>query len=167
MAFKRIYELDEVETPDYDDYFVIDAYQKESRKISYMDLGFTNFVKVDELPNWGFALNKIYLKKSANPTQYHNYDKYILATVPHNDIWYDVTDKINLADIEWIYENIYGTLEAYNNTWYVRYFEKDSEITDPNTIYFDQRLSCYYKYNELPDNYQTDFANFIGTWEKI
>lgn len=167
MGYKRIYELDEVETPDNDDYFLIDATQKEPRKISYMDLGLTNFEKVNELPNWGFALNKIYLIKSANPTQYHNYDKYLLVTVDKYGGNYDVTDKINLADVEWIYENIYGTIDAYNNTWYVRFFENDSEITDDNTIYFDHRLSCYYKSDGLPDNYQTDFANFIGNWEKI
>ena len=49
MGYKRIYELDEVETPDNDDYFLIDATQKEPRKISYMDLGLTNFEKVNEL----------------------------------------------------------------------------------------------------------------------
>lgn len=178
MGDKRIIDFDNETTPNDSDYFIIDSTQRGTKKLSFMNLSSLKFSEVLTLPTYDFDLNTIYFIQSASPTEYHNYDKYILIPEISSDviqgepvIAYDVTGKIDLEDVEWEpgYEYRLGTIHAYNATWQVEYMHYADDITDNNTIYFndDFEVVCYYKKGVKPTDTNADLANLIGSWELL
>jgi hypothetical protein len=171
---KRIIDFEIERNPDDNDYFFIDSTQKGSKRISFMNLSSLKYRRILTLPTYDFDWNTVYLIRNSNPTEYHNYDKYMLIPediVGESVIAYDVTGKIDLEDVEWQegYEYRLGTIQAYNTTWYVEYIQYDEEITDNNTIYFnnDDVVKCYYKKGVKPTDTNADLASLIGSWELL
>ena len=169
MATKRITELEELTIPSDDYFFFVDSLSQGSKKISYANLGARSYKKVTALPTHNFDFNMFYLIPKSNPTTYHNYDKYMLLPeniVQEDDvIAYDVTEKIDANDIQWI-DSYEGMYQAYGTIWTVKQIQFFDEIEQRDFIYYlNLEEKFYYPVNVIPEDTDANLAELIGNWE--